>query len=290
MGWLLVIHLALVTAHGVTHIAHHLFASRSEAVVIVLLYYVLPAAALLWRSHRAPLALLAFGGSAIHGGLRHFVIASPDRVDALAHDGPGIAFIATAVALLIVDAAGVATATKPALRGLLHGAVASEEKRVRVPSAYLHQIIDASLSAFCYFVVFSRTLASYRRRVPRVAWHVARVLATRAADCGACLQIVVNQARADGVSAEILRGALANDLPMLSAEIAAVQRFTAAVLQPLAEAADNEAALRQEIVRQYGEEGLVELALAIAAVQVFPGVKRTLGQAISCQKVELQWP
>jgi hypothetical protein len=92
------------------------------------------------------------------------------------------------------------------------------------------------------------------------------------------------------VPAEILRGALANDLPMLSAEIAVVQRFTAAVLQPLAEGADTEAALRQEIVRQYGEQGLVELALAIAAVQVFPGVKRTLGQAISCQKVELQWP
>src|SRR5437764_5933367 len=103
MGWLLVLHLAMVTAHGMTHIAHHLFASRSETVVIVLLYYALPAAALLGRSHRSLLALLAFGGSAIHGGLRHIVIAGPDRADALAHDGPGIAFIGTAVALFVVD-------------------------------------------------------------------------------------------------------------------------------------------------------------------------------------------
>lgn len=39
---------------------------------------------------------------------------------------------------------------------------------------------------------------------------------------------------------------------------------------------------------RYGEEGLVELALAIASARVFPVTKRALGYALSCSKVEVR--
>lgn len=37
----------------------------------------------------------------------------------------------------------------------------------------------------------------------------------------------------------------------------------------------------------YAEEGVVELALAMAAARFFPVTKRALGYAVSCKRVEV---
>ena len=46
--------------------------------------------------------------------------------------------------------------------------------------------------------------------------------------------------------------------------------------------------MRERVRERYGEEGLVELALGIAAARVFPVVKRALGYATSCALVKVK--
>ena len=47
--------------------------------------------------------------------------------------------------------------------------------------------------------------------------------------------------------------------------------------------------LREALRARYGEAGLVELALGIAAARVFPTVKRALGHAQACSLVPLSY-
>ena len=44
------------------------------------------------------------------------------------------------------------------------------------------------------------------------AWHLARLAATQAEDCGTCVQIVVTLAKADGVAPGLIQTALAGAL------------------------------------------------------------------------------
>ncbi len=63
-----------------------------------------------------------------------------------------------------------------------------------------------------------------------------------------------------------------------------VYRFAKGVV----EANGQEDELRGDIEALYGEEGVVEMALAMAACRVFPIVKRVLGYAKSCELVEIE--
>ena len=71
-----------------------------------------------------------------------------------------------------------------------------------------------------------------------------------------------------------------DDLPT---DLANVYRFAEEVVK----ASVAEGAYREEVRRRYGEPGLVELAMAIAACRVFPVTKRGLGYAVSCAAVDV---
>jgi len=45
--------------------------------------------------------------------------------------------------------------------------------------------------------------------------------------------------------------------------------------------------LRRQLVAEIGEDALVDLALTIAGVRVYPTIKRALGYATSCKLVEI---
>jgi len=47
-------------------------------------------------------------------------------------------------------------------------------------------------------------------------------------------------------------------------------------------------ALRGSIRLNYGDEGLIEMALAIASCRTFPTIKRALGYAVSCSAVAVR--
>ncbi|HLL72722.1 MAG TPA: hypothetical protein VK363_14865 [Pyrinomonadaceae bacterium] len=160
----------------------------------------------------------------------------------------------------------------------------TEERRLGgVSIDYLRHIARTSLPAFFKFALFT-PLAAHRRSLPADAYHVARIVATQHEDCGTCVQIEVNLARAHGVSADVLRAAVRRRPEELPAELVVVYRFALSVVE--AEGAEGE--WRERVRAHYGEEALVEMALAIAAARVFPTTKRALGYATSCALVRVE--
>lgn len=168
------------------------------------------------------------------------------------------------------------------MNALLDRAIARQEAALGAPLDYLRTIADVSTPAFLKFGAFA-PLAGHRRAAPADVWHLARLAATRVQDCGTCVQIVVNQALADGVAPSVLRAALDDDLDALDDGQRLAFRFGHAV-------AARDAA--RETVDQckawFGHEVHVELALAVATAQVFPILKRGLGQDLACSLVTVE--
>lgn len=169
------------------------------------------------------------------------------------------------------------------LRFLILRKLAKEEKKLGASMDYVRHIVRVSLRAFFKFIKVL-PLSEYRRKLPADAHYVARLVAARDEDCGSCMQIEVNLAKRDGVAVSILRSVVDQKPEDLPDDLNNVYRFAKGVV----EANGEEDVLREDIERQYGEEGLVEMSLAMAACRVFPIVKRGLGYAKSCELVELK--
>jgi alkylhydroperoxidase family enzyme len=169
------------------------------------------------------------------------------------------------------------------LRRLILARIATAEKEWGVPLEYCRFIVRVSLRAFFKFAKFL-AVDEYRRVLPPGPCYVARIVALRHEDCGTCVQIAVNQAKKAGVPAEILRAVLDGKLDDLPEELRDAYRFAEAVVT----ANGEEDALRERIRLRYGDEGLIEMALAIASCRVFPITKRALGYAVGCSAVAVR--
>jgi hypothetical protein len=86
------------------------------------------------------------------------------------------------------------------------------------------------------------------------------------------------------VEPAILSAALAGKVEELPESLQDVYRFTEAVVTASGE--DEE--YRDRLRKVFGEEAVVELALAIATCRVFPTLKRALGFAQSCSAVKVE--
>jgi alkylhydroperoxidase family enzyme len=169
------------------------------------------------------------------------------------------------------------------LRRLILARIASAEKNWGVSLEYCRFILRVSLRAFFKFGKFL-AVDEYRRVLPAAPCYVARIVATQHEDCGTCVQIAVSQARKAGVPSEILRAVLDGKLDALPEELRDAYRFAEAVLT----ANGEEDACRERIRLRYGDEGLIEMALAIATCRVFPTIKRALGYAVNCSAVAVR--
>jgi len=169
------------------------------------------------------------------------------------------------------------------IRNLILKQLAREERSLGESLDYVRHILRTSLPAFFKFALFT-PLSQHRRKLPPTPYRVARIVATRDEDCGTCVQIEVNLARRDGVPDDVIHAVLNDRHEDLIPELSEIYRFTKAVV----EASGDEEELRQRIRERYGEEGLVELALGMAAARVFPVTKRALGYATSCALVEIK--
>lgn len=162
------------------------------------------------------------------------------------------------------------------LRRLIDRRLAAEEARLGASLDYLRHLARVSLPAFFKFSLFT-PMARHRKALPPAAYHLARLVAAHAEDCGTCVQIEINAARRARVPAETLRAALEDRPADLAPPLDAVYHFARAVAS-----GEDDAALRTRLRDAYGEEALAELALAIASARVFPTVKRALGYATAC--------
>ncbi|MBI3837734.1 MAG: hypothetical protein HY288_07345 [Planctomycetia bacterium] len=168
------------------------------------------------------------------------------------------------------------------IRRLILLKLASEEKNLGESLDYARHILRVSLRAFLKFIKIM-PLAQYRRALPPGPYHVARLVATRDEDCGTCVQIEVNLAKKAHLDPNFIRLVLERHPDELPDDLADAYRFAEAVVTSSGE----EGPLRERIRSRYGEKGLVELALAIAACRVFPITKRALGYAQSCSRVRV---
>ena len=150
------------------------------------------------------------------------------------------------------------------------------EREMGTSVEYLRHILRVSVRAFLVFTKIL-PLAKYYRRLPLEALHVARLTALCYEDCGDCVQGEVNMAKRAGVSLALVQAILTGEAIELPEELADVYHFSLAIL----ETRDDDS-LRNRVRGHYGEEGLVEIALALGACRVFPTIRRALGYAKSC--------
>lgn len=155
------------------------------------------------------------------------------------------------------------------------------EKRYDYSFDYVRYLWHVSRPAYRRFTFGFMWFATGREVLPADAGAVAGIVSTLHADCGPCTQITVNIAAEAGVPASVLSAAVSGDLNALPENLALVYRFTHAVVN----ADYNASEMREEVVKLYGEKGLADMAAVIAAGQVYPSLKRTLGFGETCLKV-----
>jgi AhpD family alkylhydroperoxidase len=169
------------------------------------------------------------------------------------------------------------------IRHLILRRLTSEERKLGMSLDYLRHLVRVSLPAFLKFSLFL-PIARHRQALPPAPYHVARIVAAQAADCGTCVQAEVNLAHQAGVAPAIIAAVIHQRAEDLAPDLADVYRFTQAVL----DASGEEETLRPRLLAHYGETAVAELALGIATAQVYPLTKRALGYATSCARVTIQ--
>ena len=169
------------------------------------------------------------------------------------------------------------------IRRLIHRKIDQSEQALGQSHDYLRFMLDISLRAFLSFSkIFA--IANYRKVLPLDIYHTARIVAAREEDCGTCVQLEINLAQKAGVSSTVLQSIINAEPQCLSNQLDLVYRYVDAVVKKL----PTEMDLREKIKPIVGDQGFVELALAVGASRFLPIVKRMLGYGTACSKVELK--
>lgn len=170
------------------------------------------------------------------------------------------------------------------LNAIINNRLDAAERQLGVSVDYLRELARDARGAFFKFGRFP-AIAAYRKKLPREAFTVGSLVATRSTDCGTCVQIGVNLARKEGVSSDIIKAVLERRPEDLEAPLADVYHFAASVVD---EVPADEEALRARIRERFGREAFTELAMALATSRVFPHLKRAMGHATSCSNVKIE--
>ena len=147
-------------------------------------------------------------------------------------------------------------------------------------ASYMRLVLRVSPASLLKFAIGTR--APDVRAAPGAALIAAGLVGTLAEDCGPCTQIAVDMATAHGVPPEILRAIVAGDEVAMGETAALAWRFARASLARDMQICDP---LRDEIVRRWGEKGLVAIGLSLTAARMYPTLKYALGYGKSCSKV-----
>src|SRR5579875_2194376 len=150
--------------------------------------------------------------------------------------------------------------------------------------------------------VLPKALAAFKARHPDVQLHVREepaagverrveagdadfgaIVASKAADCGPCLQLGISMADAAGVAPSVVRAALRDDREGLPESARLAYDLARSVV---ARDGSGEAA-RTEILRRYGHRALVSLAYAMVVANAYPTLKYALGYGHTCARVRV---
>jgi len=166
------------------------------------------------------------------------------------------------------------------LKALLGRQIGKMERQFDYDASYMRRLLAVSPSTFLKFGFVTQLVD--RKAAPSEALAAAGIAGTLTEDCGPCTQIGVDLAAAQGVDPAILRAILAGDEAAMGQAAALAWRFARASLARDMETADP---LRDEIVRRWGDKGLVAISLSITTARMYPTLKYALGYGKACSRV-----
>jgi hypothetical protein len=189
-------------------------------------------------------------------------------------------FAPAAIALWLVLSSTPISRRNPMLSWLMKRRLDAFERDTGYDVGYVREMLAADVnSVMALFKV--QSMSRYRKDVPADAWYAAGLVGSLAEDCGPCTQLGVTMAEREGVAPDTLRAIVAGDLRSMPDDVVLAYRFAKASLAHDL-AADE---LRAEIVKRWGERGLISLSFALAASRVFPTVKYALGHGKACTRL-----
>jgi hypothetical protein len=156
------------------------------------------------------------------------------------------------------------------------------ERRLGSDMSYLRALQAASPRGFSRFLK-ATALARHREAVPIAASHAARLTSLAFEDCGPCVQIGVDQARAAGMTDAAIRAVLSAEPALMCEDVALAHRFARSMLSRSPDLDD----LREAVRSRWGDAGVVDLTLATQGSRLFPMLKLGLGYARSCSQVKV---
>jgi len=154
------------------------------------------------------------------------------------------------------------------------------ERQWGYDASYMRQVLAVSPASFLKFALGTRAPDS--RAAPPAALAAAQFAGVLSEDCGPCTQLGADMAAAGGMPPAMVRAILAGDEAAMGEEAALVWRFAHASLARDMETCDP---LRDEIVRRWGERGLVAISLSLTAARMYPTLKYALGHGKACSKI-----
>lgn len=189
-------------------------------------------------------------------------------------------FAPAAIALWLVLSSTPISRRIPMLNWLMKRRLDAFERDYGYDASYVRDMLAADVKAVMA-IWKVQAMSHYRKDVPREPWYAAALVGSLAEDCGPCTQLGITMAEREGVAADTLRAIVAGDLRAMPDDVVVAYRFAKASLAHDA-AADE---LRSEVVKRWGQRGLISLAFALASSRVFPTVKYALGHGKACARV-----
>lgn len=168
------------------------------------------------------------------------------------------------------------------LKPLLSRWIGRFEAQFGYDASYMRHVLRANPWSLARFALGAQ--AADTRAAPRELLAAVSLVGTLSEDCGPCVQVGVDIAAANGVAPAVLRAILAGDETAMGETAALGYRFARASLARDLEASD---ALRDEIVRRFGDRALVAAGLALTAARMYPTLKYALGYGRTCARVQV---
>jgi hypothetical protein len=154
------------------------------------------------------------------------------------------------------------------------------ERQWGYDAGYMRDVLAVSPASLLKFALGTR--AADLKAAPPAALAAAQFAGLLSEDCGPCTQLGADMAAAAGMPAQTIRAILAGDEAGMGEDAALAWRFARASLARDMETCDP---LRDEIVRRWGQRGLVAIGLSLTAARMYPTLKYALGHGKACSRI-----
>lgn len=147
--------------------------------------------------------------------------------------------------------------------------------------SYMIDIIDRAGVRAIMPMQAVQKISGYRRGVPKGVYFAAGLAGAVRGDCGPCAQLGVSMALAQGIDPALVRNIVSGNRDALPSDVALAYDLAVATLARDPACVD----LSNRVRERFGEEGLVSLAYAIVASQIYPTFKYAIGHGHACRRL-----